>query len=116
MMDIGHLNDEAALRALSRAGEIYARRHQLDAETSRPHRAGDGRTGGGGACPSWARGRGTATVASEAAPIARRALQAMLDSPAAEGLHAAAADAIAEEMAGKPHLVELILGGSFFFF
>lgn len=103
--------DEGALHALARACVIYAQRHELDVRTlRRTVTAIVAVEAAPGTLPDWATGD-AAPDPKQAGPLARRVLREMLDSPPAEGLHAAAADAIAEELGGRPHLVDpLTLG------
>ena len=98
--------NEGVISALNRAGIIYARRHQLDVPTlAKTIMAIVAVEGEGHTLPSWALGDASPDPA-EAGPIARKALEAMLASPPAEGLEGAAAEAIRDELAGRPHLVD----------
>lgn len=111
MADLDRLTNEGAVSALRRSAAIYARRHALDVRTL--HRMVAAITASEAApdsLPSWLSGQGTPDW-EVAGPLARRALQAMLDSPPAEGLHAAAADAVADELAGRAQAIDpLTLG------
>jgi len=100
--------NEGVISALNRAGAIYARQHQLDVRTfGKTIAAIVAVEGEGGSLPAWAISD-AALDPAQVGPVARRALEAMLGSPPAEGLQAAAAHAISDEMAGRPHLVDPI--------
>lgn len=117
MSDLDRLTtDEGLVSALNRSAVIYAQRHNLDVSTlSRTVSAILAVDALDAVLPAWATGA-AAPDPKEAAPIARAALAAMLNSPPSEGLYAAANDAIAEELAGRPHFVDpltLSIGGTF---
>lgn len=101
--------DEGVVNALRRFAVIYARRHDLDLRTlSRMIRATIAVEAAEATLPPWAVTE-TEHDLAQIAPIARNALQAMLASPPEEGLHAAAADAIAEELSGRAQMVDPVL-------
>lgn len=112
MSDLDRLTtDESVINALRRSASIYARRHNLDEHTfARVVQAIVAAEGVTESLPEWVSG-GPVTASAQTGQIARRALEAMLNSPPQEGLHAAAADAIAEELKGRGQSLVLEAGG-----
>ena len=111
MSDLQRLTDEGAVNALKRSAAIYARRHDLDLPTlGRVVQAMVAVEAGDSVLPDWATG-GAEPNPAQVGPMARSALDAMLRSPPAEGLYAAASDAIAEELSGRAQIADIALLG-----